>query len=331
MLSTSLSRGTLIFGKYLGGIISLLIPFTMGTLAGLLVVALDPGVQFQRMNPLAFLLLLFASYVYVSIFLSVSLMFSARSHTSNEAVLKSLFVWVLLVLVIPNISPSFATIVYSIPSATKMEQDVSRITSADRDRIINQRGHEMLQTTFSDLSAIHSMSDQQIQDRVNSDPAFRERYAQYSKAWDEMVKDVNRIQQGQAQKILVDFARRSKYQELLATEFAMISPFSDFILAATDLTDTGLEADSRWESQGSAYERELRSFVEARYRSEKEKNPALTSNDYLDLRDRPRFQYQGPGSSELADMVMIPLGLLLVFNVIFLGMAIMSFLKYDVR
>jgi len=123
----------------------------------------------------------------------------------------------------------------------------------------------------------------------------------------------------------------SGYQEELARIFASFSPFSNYVFIATDLTETGINADDHWESLSSSYEKELGSFTSKKYESEKQKNPAFTSNDYLDLRDRPRFHYKPPGIVERADLVVLPFGLLLGFVVLFLGAAVVSFLKYDVR
>ena len=58
MLSTSLSRSAIILGKFIGGNLSLLVPFTIGVLAGLLYIAVNPGMQLQSMDFGVFLLLL---------------------------------------------------------------------------------------------------------------------------------------------------------------------------------------------------------------------------------------------------------------------------------
>ena len=331
MLSTSVSRGTIIVGKFIGGNISLLVPFTIGVLCGLVYMALNPALQLQTMDLNVFLLLLIASFLYISAFYAASLFCSTRSQTSNEAILKSLYAWILFVLLVPNISPSIAAQVYGIPSATQMDQDVFRITSEERDKIINQRQQIMLQKEYPDIVAARGLNQQEMQSKLNSDPAFRERYALYSKAYDEMVVQVNKEQQEQAKQILLDFANRSGHQEKLARVFASFSPFSNYVFIATDLTETGIDADDRWESLASSYEKELQSFTHKKYELEKQKNPAFTSNDYLDLRDRPRFHYQPPGIGERADLVMLPFGLLLGFVVLFVGAAVVSFLKYDVR
>lgn len=331
MLSTSLSRSTIVLGKFIGGNLSLLVPFTIGVLAGLVCISLNPGVQLQRMDFAVFLMLLFASYLYIAAFYGLGLLFSARSHTSNVAVLKSLFAWVILVLVLPNISPFLAAQVYRIPSAAKIEQEYYRITSDERDDILRQRTREMLQTKFADLASIVDMSREQIQKKTQSDLSCKERYAQYAHAWDELVKQVNKEQQEQAQEMRAVFDARSRYQEKLATILASFTPFSNFVLIATDVTETGIDGDKRWQRQSGAYLGTLTTYVDEKYQKEMQKNPAFSNNDYLDLRDRPRFQYQPQAIAERIEVVLPQFGLLVFFNLLFFAGAFVSFLRYDVR
>ncbi|MFQ6116250.1 MAG: ABC transporter permease [bacterium] len=331
MLSTSMPRSTIVLGKFIGGNISLVIPFTIGVLAGLLYLAVRPSLQLQTMDLGVFLMLLLASYLYIAAFYGLGLLFSARSHTSNQAVLKSLFAWVLLVLVIPNISPFLAAWVYRIPSATKIEQDLERITSEERDEIVHQRTRQLLQTKFSDLAGIVGMSQNEVQAKAESEAIFRQRYAAYAKAWDEMVKQVNKEQREIAQKIEKTFTERSKYQERLATIFASITPFSNFVFIATDLTETGMEGDTRWQKQAETYLGVLSTYVDEKYQKAMQKNPAFSINDYLDLRDRPWFRYQPTGLVERLIAVLPQFGLLVFFNLFFLACACLSFLRYDVR
>lgn len=331
MLSTGVSRSTIIFGKYIGGNISLLIPFTVGVLAGLLYLALSSRLQLQSADFSVFLLLLVASWLYISAFYGLGLLFSARSHTSSQAVLKSLFAWVVLVLVIPNISPFLAGQLYPIPSAAKIKQETTWLTSDERDEILRKRGRELLQTKFPDLISIMGMNQNEVQAKMQSEPSFRERYTQYAQAYDEMIKQVNKEQGEKADKITETFVERSKYQERFATIFASVSPFANFVFIATDATETGIDGENRWNNKAGTYGNALKRYADAKYQKEKEKNPAFGYNDYLDFRDRPRFQYQPQSVAERIELVLPQFGLLVFFNLLFLAIAFVSFVRYDVR
>jgi hypothetical protein len=72
-------------------------------------------------------------------------------------------------------------------------------------------------------------------------------------------------------------------------------------------------------------------YAEARYRKEKEKNPAYDSNDYLDLRERPRFLYHPSSMADRMAGTGPQLGALLLFTILFLAGGFAAFHRYDVR
>jgi ABC-type transport system involved in multi-copper enzyme maturation permease subunit len=331
MLATGASRGVILFGKYLGGVISLLVPFTLGMLAALAYLSLGSSVQLESADLGVTVLLLLVSYAYIAAFCALGLFFSARSATSDVAVLKSLFAWVILVLVLPNISPFLAAQLYRIPSRASIDQQTNRLLDVERDEIWRARRRELVRTKYADIAEVFSLSQNEVQKKVDSDPAFKSRLAEYSKDAQSLIEQVNREQQQKADVIQEAFNVRSENQEALAKALAYISPLSNFVFASTDLTETGLEQDIYWGRQAGEYDRMFWAHVERQYGQEKAKNPAYDSNDYLNLRDRPRFKYQPPSFSARAEMILLPFGVLVLFNALFLWGAFVGFLKYDVR
>jgi len=338
MLSTSLSRGTLVIGKFIGGSLSLAVPFTVGILVGLVTMSLQPDLSLHASDTPVFIALVCAAYIYTSAFYALGLLCSGTSQTSGVAVLKSLFAWVLLVLVIPNISPFLAARIYRIPSKAKVDQEVWSIQGEERDKIVGQRTQQMLASTYhdiggtvKDLGAIAGNSESRIAERANTDPAFRERYNQFRKDWLDMVDKVNAEQAIRIKKVQEEFMVRSQYQEKLAGVFASLSPLTNFVFLATDLTESGIMAEKRWDDQVERYYGSLDPYLRGKYKKEIEKDPALTVNDYLDLSDRPRMRYQPTGMAERMALILPQLGALVLFNILFLGGALLSFRSYDVR
>jgi hypothetical protein len=246
-------------------------------------------------------------------------------------VLKSLFAWVFLVLVIPNISPFLAAELYPIPSAAKIEQESFMIQDVERDEVLRKRWGEILEARYQDLKPIVALGHAEITSRIKTDPALRERYEQYSREYDEIIRQVNQGQREKADKISETFRERSKNQEQLAMLLTSFSPSANFVFAATDITETGIEADNYWARQAGEYSSEMGKYAQAQYQKEKEKNPAYDSNDYLDLRARPRFQYGPSGMADRVQALVPQAGMLLLFNLIFLAGAFVSFIRYDVR
>ncbi|HEX9005914.1 MAG TPA: hypothetical protein VF889_01375 [Bacteroidota bacterium] len=206
-----------------------------------------------------------------------------------------------------------------------------QLEDVERDAIIRQRQQEMLKGAFADLASAVTLPEQELRLKTESDPLFRERYAAYARASDELVREVNREQRAKGNKIRKDAQERAHRQEAAATVFASLSPVSDYLFLATDLTETGLKGENRWVEQASVYETNLGQFATGRYEKEKEKNPAFGYNDYLDLRDRPQFVYQPAALGERVSAVVTQIGLLVAFNLLFLAGAFFSLFRYDVR
>ena len=331
MISMSVSRSTIILSKFIGGVITLAVPFTLSALLGLAYISISAGIGMRGLDLGVFCLLLFLSYLYMTAFYALGLLFSARSQTSSVAILKSLFAWVVLVLVLPNISPFLAAQIYTIPSRARIEREVNKIESDDRDQILRQRTQQLLQTEFSDLASIRSMTRSDLQKKIESDPVFRDRFTRYRKATEQLVREVNMQQRKISSAIRSAFNNRSRNQEMLATTLASLSPLSNFVFAATDAADVGLASDAEWEYQAGNFYRAFGEYVDKRYNEEKEKNPAFTSNDYLDLRGRPRFQFQPPPFSVRIERILVPAAILVGFTLLFFVAAFVSFIRYDVR
>jgi ABC-type transport system involved in multi-copper enzyme maturation permease subunit len=331
ILGAGVSRKVLLTGKFLGGLVSLVIPFTISVLAGMLFLALSPSIQIRPADFSVFAMLLGASWLYVSAFYGIGLFFSTRSHTSGQAILKSLFAWVILVLVIPNAGPFLAAQFYPIPSATKLAQERYMITDRERDAILVQRRDAMIESRFADLRDIIGLPQNQLQEKLKSDAALDERYRLYARGWEDIIAVTNREQGAKYDKIDKVFLQRSRVQEKLAGVLTSASPLSNFVFIATGLTETGIEAEDHWDREVGEYDRALATYADAQYKKAMERDPSFDSNDYLDLRARPRFQYRPAGLLERVEPDLPQWGVLIAFNLIFFAAAFVSFQRYDVR
>jgi ABC-type transport system involved in multi-copper enzyme maturation permease subunit len=331
MLSTGVARRTIIWGKFIGGNVSVLVPFTIGVLGGLIYLLLSGRVQFHLIEFLVVLILVVASWIYISGFYALGLLFSVRSHSSNQALLKSLFAWVVIVLVWPNITPFIAAQIYRIPSAAKIEQQRVYLTSEERDEILRQRGKEMLQTQFPDVAKVIQNDRSKIGDFIKGDAQLAQRYSAYTKAYDDLVQQVNREQNEKAFRISELFLEKSKNQEDLATLLACISPSIDLLFVSTNAAETGINGEIHWRHQTSEYQGIFSNFVDRRYHEAVNLNPVFGYNDYLDLRGRPLFQYQPQSLTERINQGFPYFGVLVIFMIIIVAAAFISFFKYDVR
>ena len=284
----------------------------------------------SRGGKVAWDLFLAGSLLYVGVFFSLALAFSTLTSRSSVSVLASLFAWVVLVFVVPNLSPYVAAQIVRVPSIAALERDVQYITSEERDELGRAESRKVLEKYKAqyDLGDIASAETKR---RLESDPEFRRLYEQVSKEIEAVWAEVNRRQGAKAERLQEAWQGRAHRQFDLSKKISYASPFPPFLYAVTEMSLTGFKSREKFEQQASAYDDSLWRYVWARYHEEQKKNPAFNVNDFLDVSTRPRFTFVPPRFSErLAEAA--PFGAMLAgWNLAFFTLAILGFLRFDVR
>jgi ABC-type transport system involved in multi-copper enzyme maturation permease subunit len=116
MLSCSTERRTILLGKWIGATLSLSLPFVMAAMFGLIYLTAVRDFAFERVEWARIGLVIIASVLYGMVFISLGLMLSAWASTRKQAIAVSLSAWVVLVMVIPNVTPLVARWVKPLPT-----------------------------------------------------------------------------------------------------------------------------------------------------------------------------------------------------------------------
>jgi len=120
-LSNNVKRPILIIGKWIGGFTSFILPFFMAVLLGVILVTLSPLVQMSPENWGKLALFLLSSVVYLAVFFSLGLLISCLTHRSSTSLVISLFVWTIVVFLIPNLGNILARQFVEIPTVQQLE------------------------------------------------------------------------------------------------------------------------------------------------------------------------------------------------------------------
>ncbi|MBL7187714.1 MAG: ABC transporter permease subunit [Phycisphaerae bacterium] len=344
VISNSISRTTILCGKFIGGTASLLIPFILALLVGVLYINLDPTIQWDGSAWAELGLLTAASITFVTLFYLLGLMVSTLSRYSAVSILNCLFLWVLLILVIPNICPYVSAQIYRIPSIKETER---------RNREIERRSLELarkLQTEVikefrskygklfaewesmklagvGDAGPEHRKAAQQRA----ADPEFRAMIDAFREESSRATRPAFRAR-GKEEKILWgDLERKAAQQTKLARYLACISPLADFVYVARDLTGTGLRALKHFERVDGEYRGRVWKYADKKLEEGREKNPAFNRESFIDLSNRPRFAFKEEALRDKLGAVLPYWGILVAFNVVFFVAAFAGFMRYDVR
>ncbi|MGB2862947.1 MAG: ABC transporter permease subunit [Sedimentisphaerales bacterium] len=120
-LSNDLKRPILIIAKWIGGFTSFILPFFIAVLLGTIFVTLSPNVDMNPDNWLKLGLFLLSSVIYLAVFFSLGLLISCLTHQSSSSLVISLFVWAILVFLIPNLGNILARQFVRIPTVQQLE------------------------------------------------------------------------------------------------------------------------------------------------------------------------------------------------------------------
>ena len=134
-LSNRLKRPILIIGKWIGGFTSFILPFFLAVLLGTIFVTLSPMVDMSAQEWTKLGLFILSSLIYLAIFFSLGLLISCLTHRSSTSLVISLFVWTILVFLIPNLGNTLARQLVRIPTVQQLD--------LQRKRIVNRALSEM--------------------------------------------------------------------------------------------------------------------------------------------------------------------------------------------
>ncbi|MFB0552082.1 MAG: ABC transporter permease [Phycisphaerae bacterium] len=120
-LSCSLKRPVLIIGKWFGGFTSFILPFFIAVLLGTIFVTLSSMVDMNAQDWVKLGMFLLSSVIYLVAFFSLGLLISCLTHRSSTSLVISLFVWAILVFLIPNLGNILARQLVRIPTVQQLE------------------------------------------------------------------------------------------------------------------------------------------------------------------------------------------------------------------
>ncbi len=333
MLSNSISRSKIILGKIVGGTLTLLLPFLVSLLLGLLMILLNSRISWRGTDWQALGLIFLGSLLYFAVFYGLGILISSRHQSSSASIMTSLFVWVLLVLVIPNLSPFAASFISLSPSRIKIGREVFRLTEVERDELARAQIAEKIRELTKKFPVLaENIPEAAAKERVAKDPAFREAYETRVKEIQSILDEVNRIQNEKARFLWDEVDRKEEAQTRLAAIISMISPVSDFTYLATDLSSTGMRNEMYFHQIAEDWVRLFDDYTRIKISLLQKQDPTKDWwNTPVDMSDRPKFIYKEAPFDWRFKQTFPDFAVLLVFNLIFFSAGYVSFIKYDAR
>ena len=358
VLSNAVSRAKVAIAKYLGGAVSLVIPLSLGFLVALLFLNLYSPMELTGEEWLRLLLILITAVLYLSVMLLIGLSLSTMTRRSSTALMLAMLVWLMFVVVIPNLSTFMASQTVEVESIRSLGLKVESLENEAERIIEDYKEHLPPSTVMGDLS-IYGV-DEEVLVRLGRPERYAwltDYYTYRNKTWlryADLVWDVRRRHRS-------DLSR----QATLAHDVSRISPafMVDMItqkLVGSSLGDHEdfMEAAREYRGEIISYLADRRAFSTRRWFTDDppDQEPLVLDpstfdrnkmdmdrawrmlsaarkdrSRILNLNDMPRFQFYQAGLADSIKRSSTDLVTLACLNVFLFGLYFWAFSRYDVR
>ena len=303
VMSYSVPRDFLLLSKWVAGCIALMVPFLLSVLLGLTLTMLFPEIDLDGDAWLTLLVCVGGVLVYLSTIYALGLFVSARTALASTSITVLLLVWVVMVLIYPNLSPYIAGLVGETPSMQSVESKKSQLQADEMGRFMGE-WRPWIQEAQQNGTQIDQM------------------LAKYKELQSAMTA---RVKEGHV-KIDAEFRRSMDAQIDLARTVSKVSPTALFTIAITDVAGTGVQEKTEFRTSLQRYADQFLTWAYGKF------DPAIYEGEAeLDVSDRPEYKYEAISFADRLGSISMDMGILVVWNLLFLLLAYVSIMKYDVR
>ena len=305
MMSNQISRGQLLLAKYLGAFFTLMMPLATGILMNLLIIYLSGNIPFDSSDYLKILGMVGLFALYTSIFIFLGLFFSSRVSNAITSLVWLLLTWVCLAFIFPSLLGLFVGTLDPIPSI----------------EIVSARRHAQLANIEDEFQSMETLGLTKLSEAPAPDnPSATRRWATYF------------TRRHETKTRIADEHVDAQFRQVqLARELTQISPIVCFQYGMEGLANTGIVGYMNFVKQVRRYRETFIDFIKTEDRRDPDSLHIYPVREGLsqkpvDPNIVPRFEERPSYQS-----VIFPVGLLMLFNVLFFTAAQLSFLKYDLK
>jgi ABC-type transport system involved in multi-copper enzyme maturation permease subunit len=294
MMSNAVPRDAVLLAKWIGGYLMLLVPFLIALAGGLgYAWARDAlpltGESLRRLGMIVLL-----ACLYISVFFTLSVAVSSLTARAPTALFLCLLIWVVWVLVIPNLAPVIAKIIEPSPSPLKIAEEKRAV----RDEI-NLKRNRLLEASGT---------------------------LRYGKEGQKEMERLDREEQRRIARLDNHLAGAVRRQNELAGVLGRLSPLASWTYAATAMAGTGPDSYRRLGRATDRLQEQMSEVADSLWQRGRGGDPKPFTLEQI-----PAFRLEDRPLHEAVRATLADLLILAVLNVLFFLTAFVCFLRYDVR
>jgi ABC-type transport system involved in multi-copper enzyme maturation permease subunit len=324
MTSNDVPRWKILLSKVLGNYLVFIFPFLVSLLTGLLIVNFSGNYQlFSQDILLPVIFILLTTMLFLFVLFNLGILFSTITSNSASSLIMLLFIWVLIALVIPKISPMVAQVIYPVESRQTVNTEKMLARQSIEQELIGQE-REIGEKIFGSGLTVTANRDQRQEEYNELVAPLREEY--------------NRQINSELSKIESAYQNRRKKQTAISVNLARLSPASSLSVILAEFSGTGTLEDMNFRVHADRFNDLVKNEVYDYYITNRyyTKNGSGSSSRLKEgaPEEFPVSQYsdyQHVSLSRIIDTVWIDILVLGLYAVIFFVLAFISFIRYDVR
>lgn len=358
LMSNPVPRHQVLFGKYMGILLSLFVPILFSMLASALIILLSPAVELDSSDWVRLGLMSLCSLLYVSAFCSVDMFVSSRCGRSTTSLMFLLFFWVTFILLIPKASAYIASYVKPTSSLDVVNNRAGSLWQEFQDKVDElNRNHPVMGSSSWDAGGTRVfMGEGRKMTAYLEQAKFREPL---------------RIQYADKEHLVrQEYLRALERQLALANNMARISPSANYEDLISALAETDAQSHQRFIERARTHRSELISYLQSKkaftsflFLTRQKEEEMFDGEEYhkrarkfwdewlkqvgtdkkmaevdpwnsvepLDLSDMPRFQFGGSSIADTLGYTIPDLTILMILNLLFFMLAHAAFLRGGVK
>lgn len=295
VLSNPVKRGTLIGAKWIGGIISLIIPLLVCYVISLLIIIIFAHVSFSGADWASILIFFIISLFYISSFYLIGLYISTKTKQAYISLLTCILIWGLCILVLPTFPDYIGKLVSRAPNGTQLVYTQIALSS-EADKKVEKVKNDYRQKGYKE-NVIDSIADPEIKKIYADRDAQLNKFGKY-------------------------FDSKMGTQVFVATSVCFLSPYSAYILGGNEICATGISSQILFNKQANEFRDNCYKYADGRVND---------LNKKFSLVGCPNFEYKEVPFTIRILAAGLPILFLIIYNIIFFVMSFKAFNRYDLR
>jgi len=314
VFANSVPKDKFILGKMTGVLLAvtipLLIPIFIGSLLIIFLQVPISGTEWLKLG-----LIILTGFIYFSLFLVISIFISGIVKKPSNSFLIILTIWIFFVFIIPRVAVLISARSVDVPSV---------------DEVATQKSRYRSQLWSEDMRKINQFTGPKTENIEELMNAFQQFMTNLAEERNNKLNELN-------QRLNEDKQNRQNVQEKIAFGLARISPASLFSLSVSNLAGTSIDLKQTFIKAANDYQAIYARFLKTKLNgSLPEAGMVMRTIDDgdtepIDTTELPEFTFTGQSTTEVLNASVIDLSLLVIFNLLLFGGAVLTFIKFDVR